>query len=170
MNKLEKEIAEIIHYLKMKPHPEGGFYSLLFEDTEKISAKCLPKNYKGSRPFWNAIYYLLPSGSKSIFHKITMNEMWNHYLGGSLELFDLSPEGPLKRIILGKNIFSGEQLSYIFPKGHWIGARPLIKSTFSLVSCVTCPGFTFLDWEKGERDKLVQKYPNFQQLIIDLTD
>jgi len=166
---LSKEIADIIKHFQMEPHPEGGFSKLLFEDPEMISQNCLPSNFRSSRPYWNAIYYLLPKGSVSVFHKLEMNEMWNHYLGGSLELFDLSSTGDLKKVILGKNIYNNEHLSYVIPKGHWIAAKPSKNSSFSLASCVTCPGFTFADWQKGEREHLIRLYPKLQDLIIEFT-
>jgi len=164
-----KKFEEIIEHFNMDPHPEGGFSKLLFEDSEIIQEKCLPNNYQGSRPLWNAIYYLLPKGSKSIFHKLKMSEMWNFYLGGSLELYDLAPNGDLKKTILGNNIFHDEKLSYVFPKDHWIAAKPTKNSSFCLVSCITSPGFTFQDWEKGNREKMIKLYPSHKDTIIELT-
>lgn len=166
---ITKEVAKIIKHFQMKPHPEGGFSKLLFEDSEMISEGCLPENYRGARPYWNAIYYLLPKGAISIFHKLDMNEMWNYYMGGSLELFDLSFKGELKKVILGKNILNGQELSYVIPKGHWIAAKPSKNSPYCLMSCVTCPGFTFSDWEKGKREHLIRLHPGLKDLITEFT-
>ncbi|MCB1116626.1 MAG: cupin domain-containing protein [Chlamydiia bacterium] len=166
---IPKEVKAIIEHFQMESHPEGGFSKLLFEDSEMISESCLPDSYCSSRPYWNAIYYLLPKGSISILHRLHMDEMWNHYMGGSLDLFDLSLEEGLKKIVLGKNIFDGQLLSYVIPKGHWIAAKPSTGSPYCLVSCVTCPGFTFSDWEKGERKQLLKLYPDLKDLIIEFT-
>ena len=160
---------EILELYNMKPHPEGGFSKLLFEDTEILKEGCLPVGYDGSRPLWNAIYYLLPTGSKSIFHKIRMNEMWNFHLGGSLDLYTLSPQGKLSKIVMGNRLDLDEHVSYVIPKNHWIAAEPTEGSPYSLVSCVTCPGFTFLDWQKGKREHLIKLYPNLENLIIEFT-
>lgn len=165
-----RKVEDIINHLKMNPHHEGGFFKLLYEDAETICKDCLPGNFEAARSLWNAIYYLLPRGSKSIFHRIRMTEMWNFYLGESLELYDLSPTGNLKKIILGKDIFNGEQLTYVVPKGHWMAAKPSKDSSYCLVSCVTCPGFTFSDWEKGDREEMIKLYPSFKEIIIELTD
>ena len=153
----------------MCEHPEGGYSKLLYEDIDNISEECLPAGYSGSRPTWNAIYYLLTKGTKSIFHKIKMAEMWSFHLGSSLELYDLNEEGVLTTSILGNNILSGEKLAYVFPKNHWIAARPTNSSQFSFVNCMTSPGFTFKDWEKAERNDLIKKFPKHTDLIIEFT-
>ena len=98
-----------------------------------------------------------------------MTEMWNFYLGDSLELFDISPKGILQRTILGHNISKEEKLAYVFLKDHWIAAKPCKDSSFSLVSCVTSPGFTFSDWEKGDRQQMIKSYPSHKNIIIELT-
>lgn len=169
MKVLETEYQKVIEIFNLKPHVEGGFASPLYEDEYAIKEQCLPYGYKGDRPFWNAIYYLLPRDSKCIFHKIKMDELWNFYLGGPLELFDISPLGKFKKIILGHDLSAGHQLAHVFPKNHWIGAKPAQNVEFSFVSCVTCPGFTFADWEKGDRQVLVDRFPHLKNIIEMLT-
>jgi predicted cupin superfamily sugar epimerase len=160
----------LVEHLNLKPHPEGGFAQTFYEDEGIIPMHALPQEFNGERPFWNAIYYLLPQGSKSILHKLRMNELWNFYLGGPLELYQLSPEGEFKKTILGNDIMKGQKLVHVFPKDHWIGAIPCKTSNFSLVSCVTAPGFTFDDWEKGEREVLLEKFPQLTPVIKLLTN
>lgn len=166
MNKVE----ELIRHFNMEPHPEGGFSKLLYEDNELIYEDSFTGTGERPRPLWNSIYYLLPEGSKSIFHRLTMTEMWNFYLGERLELYDLSTDGDLKRIILGPNVLNGEQVSYVVPKGHWMAAKPSENSSYCFVGCITCPGFTFLDWEKGERDELIKSFPVHKDIINELTE
>ena len=98
-----------------------------------------------------------------------MNELWNFYLGDSLELYDISPNSELKIVTLGHDLLNGEISTYVFPKGHWIAAKPKESSLFSFVSCVTCPGFTFDDWEEGNRQELLQKYPHLKDTILMFT-
>jgi uncharacterized protein len=164
-------LEDVIRVYDLQPHIEGGYSQLLYQDAQMLSQSCLTNDYESPRCLWNGIYYLLPSGGKCIFHRIRMTELWNFYLGVSLELFEISPEGMLKKIILGPNILSGEKFAYVFPKNHWIAAKCLSKksSEFSLVSCITTPGFTFADWEKGERKTLLKKYPSLRDVIISLT-
>jgi predicted cupin superfamily sugar epimerase len=163
-------IKDLLKKYSLEPHPEGGFARLLYEDPWKLSPDSLPSEFKSSRSLWNGIYFLLPGGCKSVFHRITMNELWNFYLGGPLELFQISPEGELKSLILGHDLLSGQEVAYVFPKNHWIAAKPTKNTVFSFVSCITAPGFTFDDWEKGDRNTLLSKYPHLSKEIISLTD
>ncbi len=163
------DIEELIKLYNLEAHPEGGFAQLLYQDPKIIEEQCLHEGMKGSRPIWNAIYYLLPRGSRCVFHRIKMSELWNIYLGGPLELFDISPSGELKKTILGHDVAIGHKLAYVFAKNHWIGAKPIRGFEYSFVSCVTCPGFTFEDWEKGNRIELLKMYPSLSELIISLT-
>lgn len=162
-------VEKLIQMYDLKPHVEGGFAQLFYADNQIIKEDYLPDGFKGDRPLWNAIYYLLPKDSRCTFHKIKMDELWNFYLGGPLELFDISISGKIKKTILGNDISAGQQLAYVFPKNHWIGARPIQGFEFSFVSCVTCPGFTFAEWEKGDRQKLLDQYSHLQEIIIALT-
>lgn len=162
-------IKNLIHLYNLKPHVEGGFAQLLYEDECRIKSECLPNGFQGDRAIWNAIYYLLPKGSRSILHRIKMDELWNFYLGEPLELFDISPAGELKKVILGQDLSANQRFAYVFPKNHWIGALPQEHAEFSFVSCVTSPGFTFADWEKGDYQKLSEAFPHLQEVIKALT-
>ena len=51
-----------------------------------------------------------------------------------------------------------------------MGALPAKGSDFSLVGCSTAPGFTFEDWEKGDRGNLLKQFPNAESVIKLLTD
>jgi len=156
---------EIIKYFQLKKHPEGGFSSVLYEDSDFISEECLPDMYSKKRPYWNAIYYLLTANCPCVFHRIQMSELWNFYLGEPLELFNISPDGVFEKCILGHDILNGQKLAYVFPKNHWIGAKTVQNSSFALVSCVTAPGFTFSDWELGEKQSLCDKFPHLRKFL-----
>ena len=67
----------------------------------------------------------------------------------------------------------------LVPAGHWQGAR-LARAggeagpesdahEWSLVSCVVTPGFSFEDFELGERGALLADYPRHGDAITALT-
>lgn len=161
----------IIEKFNLISHQEGGFFQLLYEDQFILSKKTLPQKYNGDRTLWNGIYYLLPPQSKSIFHRIRMNELWNFYSGGDLELFEIDQNGTLTKTILGTNINDPLVLpAHVVQNGNWMAAKPICKDSFSFVSCITAPGFTFDDWEEGKRSLLMEKFPQHSDLIIELTN
>ena len=147
---------QIIDFYGLEPHMEGGFYKTSFSDDEDLSVEALPPEYSSPRPFMNSILYLLPNGEKSVFHRIRMNEIWAFHLGGPLELFQISPDGTSEKICLGTNILKSEKIFHVVPKGFWMGARPADDSEYSLVSCITAPGFKFEDWEAANINQLLK--------------
>ena len=109
-------IEQIVNKLRLKPHIEGGFGGLYYQDSGKIIRESLPSYYNSERSYGNAIYFLLPAKTKSIFHRIKMNEIWHFYLGDPLELYHISPEGQLKKTVLGQDILADQKLVYVVPK------------------------------------------------------
>ena len=63
---------EVIAQLKLKPHPEGGYYRETFRDSG---------GHKG-RPHSTAILYLLKAGEVSRWHRVDAAELWHWYGGG----------------------------------------------------------------------------------------
>jgi predicted cupin superfamily sugar epimerase len=43
------------------------------------------------------------------------------------------------------------------------------SSGYALVGCMVAPGFEFKDFELFERNYLLDKYPNFKEIILKLT-
>ena len=48
-------------------------------------------------------------------------------------------------------------------------AEVIDKSSFSLIGCTVAPGFDFEDFEIGEREELISKFPKLKDLIKDFT-
>ena len=71
---------------------------------------------------------------------------------------------------LGNNIEAGESLQLVIPANHWFGAKLLTPDTYSLSSCTVAPGFDFKDFEMGERQKLLDAFPNHSEIINALTN
>lgn len=162
-------LNELIGHLKLEKHPEGGYFQLIYEDPLSVEACCLPIGYEGKRPICNAIYYALPASGICTLHKVRMSELWNFCMGSPIDLYTISPEGDLSEITLGNDLLAKHKPTHVVYGGHWVGARARKNCDFSLTTCVTAPGFTFKDWEKGERTDLATRYPGLKQTINMLT-
>src|SRR5882762_1813016 len=79
-----------VTHLNLQAHPEGGFYKETYRSEELILASGLPNQFSGSRNFSTAIYFLLRSQDRSLFHRIKSDELWHFHAGSSLTLFVLS--------------------------------------------------------------------------------
>ena len=63
----------------------------------------------------------------------------------------------------------GEIPQFVVQGGSWFGATVVNKDDFSLVGCTVAPGFDFHDFEMGQRDDLVSRFPIYQEIINKLT-
>ena len=166
---MNQQVQQLIDRYKLEPHPEGGFFRETYRSSEYFSATALPDRYGADRSFSTAIYYLLPEGAQSRLHRLKSDEFWHFYLGGPLELIQISPDGAVEEIALGHDISSGQQLQHLVPAGYWFGAQPMSESDFSFVGCTVSPGFDFSDFEMGDRDRLIKLFPAARTVIERLT-
>jgi predicted cupin superfamily sugar epimerase len=91
------------------------------------------------------IYFLLPGGAVSRWHRVRSDEVWQHIEGAPLELFELRPdEWRLHRSRLGSDTDQQTALHCV-PAGWWQAASSL--GSYTLVSCAVAPGFEFADFE-----------------------
>ena len=125
---------DIVRLLDLAPHPEGGFYRETFRDP----------NAPGGRAASTAIYFLLPGGAPSRWHRVDAAEGWHYYAGAPLELM-IEQNGRRRSQIIGMDMNSDEHPQGIVPAGAWQAARSL--GSWSLVGCTVAPGFDFAHFE-----------------------
>lgn len=129
------DAGEVARLLDLAPHPEGGFYRETFRD---------PRLVADGRAASTAIYYLLPAGQISAWHRVDAAEIWHFHAGAPLEL-SLFDDGRRAVHSLGADLFAGERPQAIVPAGVWQSARSLGRWT--LVGCTVAPGFEFSRFE-----------------------
>lgn len=125
---------DVIAHLGLHPHPEGGFYRETFRD----SSGPQPRGWS------TAIYYLLPRGHQSRWHRVDATELWLYHAGDPLELTLAAPAGAVNHV-LGTNLPAGMRPQVVVPAHTWQSARPL--GEWTLVSCTVAPGFEFAGFE-----------------------
>lgn len=157
-----------IKNLNMIPHPEGGFYKEVYKSEESITAKELKVDFEGSRMLWTSIYFLLRQGEVSNFHRLKSDEMWYYHSGSSLTIYMISPDGELITEQLGLNIKEGEKPQVLVPKDYIFGSA-MNNNGYALVGCMVSPGFEFRDFELLKRNVLLEKYPQYREIIMQLT-
>ena len=133
---------ELISTLRLERHPEGGFYREIF----RSAAHVLPGDGRGPRAALTTIYFLLPEGSVSRWHRVTSDEVWHLYEGGPLELLELDAANrDLSRHRLAPVGSSAGAPVCTIRAGMWQAARPL--GDYALVGCTVGPGFDFADFQ-----------------------
>ena len=138
--------------LGLRPHPEGGYYGESFRSPFRLT---LPDGRVRSAS--TAIFYLLPAGSWSTWHRVRSDEVWHHYDGAGLRLH---------RLGLGEARLDRETPQAVVPAGVWQAAEPAGGAV--LCGCTVAPGFEFEDFELGSAAALAGAFPELAELILRL--
>jgi predicted cupin superfamily sugar epimerase len=124
----------VVASLGLAPHPEGGFYREIFRDGDL-----------DNRGAATGIYFLLPRGVVSHWHKVDAVEIWLWHAGAPLALEMAAPDAAATHHPLGPDLSRGEALQRTVPKGHW--QRAWSDGDWTLVSCIVAPAFLFAGFE-----------------------
>jgi predicted cupin superfamily sugar epimerase len=159
----------LVRQLRLRPHPEGGFYRETYRAPLLIPRRALPRRYGGARAAATSILFLLPRGAVSRLHRIASDEAWHFHLGGPLLIVEIGPGGRPRRTLLGPDPARGHRLQHVVPAGTWFGARPAPGTAFTLVGCAVAPGFDFADFEMGDRAELLRRFSAARGEVLRLT-
>jgi predicted cupin superfamily sugar epimerase len=133
--------AELIAQLSLQPHPEGGFFREVFRSSGGVT----PADGRGARTALTTIYFLLPAGAASRWHRVSSDEVWHFYEGDPLEVLELDADcRTLTRHRLCPYSAGSGAPVHTVAAGHWQAARP--SGNYALVGCTVGPGFDFADF------------------------
>ncbi|MBU1105823.1 MAG: cupin domain-containing protein [Candidatus Riflebacteria bacterium] len=164
---LSQQARDWIKSLRLQRHPEGGYFAEVYRSEGMIRGEVLPE-HGGSRPFMTSIYFMLPSGDVSRFHRLKSDEIWYHHAGGCINIHQIDPAGRHSVFALGQDLEAGQRLQIVIKAGCWFGAV-VDGAEVGLVGCAVAPGFDFVDFELADRAKLLVQYPQFEEIINRLT-
>ncbi len=164
-----KNAAYYIEKLRLSTHIEGGAFRETYRSDMSIAQEHLPAEFKGNRSASTAIYFLLKEEQFSALHRIASDELWHFYEGDTLHIYEITGDGMLVTHILGKDLEKGEAFQCVVKAGSWFGSRCEVPGGFSLVGCTVAPGFDFEDFVLADRQTLSEEYPQYQELIRELT-
>ncbi len=128
----------LIELLRLKPHPEGGWYRQNFLDQPQADERALS----------SAIYYLLENGQMSRWHKVDAAEIWHFYAGSPLELQVSINKKTSTTHVLGVDFGAAQRPQIAVPAGQWQRAKSL--GEWTLVGCTVAPGFEFSGFEMAQ--------------------
>lgn len=153
--------------LNLTSHVEGGAFREIYRSDLLLPQQVLTETHKGDRNALTSIYFLLEFGEFSAFHRIASDELWHHYDGGDLCIYEIDSAGKLTRHVLGTSP-EAEPFALI-RAGSWFGSRVENIGEYTLCGCSVAPGFDFQDFELAERAELQHLYPQYGQLITELS-
>lgn len=132
--------ATLIKQLGLMPHPEGGYFRELHQSRVTV----VPTDARGSRSALTTIYFLLPAGAVSRWHRVQSDEVWHFYEGSPVELWIASPSADQAAPHTLGPLDNGSRPVRVVPGGSWQAARS--TGEYSLVGCTVGPGFDFADF------------------------
>lgn len=135
-----------------------------------MPAEALPGRYSTDRALGTAILYLLTSepDSFSALHRLPTDEVYHFHLGDPVEMLLLHPDGGSENVVLGPDVLNGQRVQHVVPRGVWQGSRVMGGGAWALLGTTMAPGFDFSDYEAGEADPLVERWPDRAEEIRSL--
>jgi len=114
------------------------------------------------------MYYLLPGGRVSKFHRVASDEIWHFLEGDPLELGTIEPSLAAFQTHLLGPASDRAQPVHVVPANSWQAARP--AGAFTLAGCTVGPGFEYGDLTMLEDDAAVmetvrRKFPGLGWLL-----
>jgi hypothetical protein len=153
-------MQDLIDKYKLVPHPEGGYYAVVYESKQAVTSPVVNKDRKAV----THIYFLLLKGQVSIFHKVAHDEIWNFYDGDPLKLIKYNGS-KIEEDIIGSGC---SDYASIVEGGVYQAAES--TGVYTLVGCSVAPGFEFEDFsllrdDLESKDKFLEKFPGHQKFV-----
>ncbi len=145
-----EEVRALIHLYNLEPLP---IELTLFHQTWKSRDA-----FSGGGPHGTAIVglYCDVPYSVSLFHKLTVDEVWHFYAGDPLRLILLYPDGSSRDVVMG-----GDQIvQFVVPAGVWQAGHMMAGGRYSLYGCTMAPGFMPEMFTGGTKAQLLAAYPD----------
>lgn len=152
---LNQAAFELTRRLNMTAHPEGGYFVETWRSVEACQLPTL-----GRRNLGTCIYFLMPYGQVSKFHRLTADEIWHFYQGDPITVLTLDPDRGLQKHLVGPIGTAHAAPQLVIPQGTWFGAlhEETGRHGYTLVGCTVSPGFEFQDFELAKREQLLAEY------------
>ena len=139
--------CELIRRYAMERHMENGMFIERHYDSDKPG-----------RADSGSIFYYVAPGESTGFHRIDCDEYWCHNAGADIEIWSFTPEGILKKYILGTSE-RAEPFAF-FKRGEIFASRlPEESPDGAFITCITVPRFTYEGFELMEKEKMLALYP-----------
>lgn len=151
---MDSVIQSLIDRYRLQPLPVEG---TLFAQTYRSVAEISPGHPVGTAMV--GLYCEEPR-SHSLFHRLTLDELWHFYAGDPFRLILLWPDGSSKEVVLGPNPNVGHQAQFCVPAGVWQAAHLIEGGQYSLYGCTMAPGWIPSCFEAGTRSMLMASHPD----------
>jgi uncharacterized protein len=140
-------VEELVHDLRLQPHPEGGWYREVFRSASAVH----PGDGRTARVALTSIDFLLGPGQFSAWHRVRSDEAWHWLEGAPLALWLVPPDLSRAERVLLAPVAEGTRPRHVVPAGWWQAAVP--EGGYAYVGATVGPGFEFADFAFGREDE-----------------
>jgi len=150
---------EVLKLLKLEPNATCGFVRLTFVSEQLLGAGVLPPPFAEARPIGSALYFMVTPNAPVRLHRIRNDQLYHYYLGDPLEVFMLSADRRVERVIVGPDLRNDQHVQLFIPGNTFHTARLIENGQWFLGASTEWPGVVSTDVEIGNLDVLAEKYP-----------
>ena len=143
-----KRAEQIREAYGMGSHTEGGWF------TEAFRTKTKGNERAGA----GSIFFLLDGADVSHFHQLDCDELWFFHEGCGVRLVVLQ-DGRITEHLLGLETDKGQRAAVFVPRGAVFAAVNLDPESYTLLSAVTSPAFTYEGFRLISQDELFKMDP-----------
>lgn len=150
---MHEDVARLIAQFSLTTLPSEG---TLFASTWRSTG-----NLVDGSPHGTAMIGLFCNDplSRSLFHRLPVDEVWHFYAGDPLRLMLLFQDGTARDVVLGPDPLRGHHVQFVVPAGVWQAGHVVDGGRYALFGCTMAPGFTGSMYEGGLRETLAAQYP-----------
>lgn len=153
--------ADVIQYLGLEAHIEGGYFRETYRALDNIHT---PRT-GGDRQLLTSIYYLLNRERSLDYWHRNQSPIMHYFHGGSpITYHTLAPDGEWQTVKLGMDLIAGEVPQLLVPAGYWKTAI-LEQGEFGLIGEAVAPGFDYRDMEIAQGEQLRAQYPHLWERV-----
>jgi len=81
----------------------------------------------------------------------------------------IDAKGKYSEVRIGRNVTKRNVPQFVVKGGTWFAARVIDDCSYSLLGCTVSPGFDFSDFTLAKRKDLIRKFPQHEDIIMQLT-
>jgi predicted cupin superfamily sugar epimerase len=159
----------IIDLLGLEPHATCGYVAETYRAADRIAPGGLGGTFADGRPVGSALYFLVTPERAVRLHRIQNDQLYHRYLGETLEVLALYPDGTHAVHLVGADLAAGEQVQLFLPGGTFHTARLRDRAGWFLGASTEWPGVEPSDVEIGDVALLTAAFPAAAALLRDFS-
>ncbi len=155
---------DLIHFLKLSPHQEGGYFSEVYRSPISIEI-----DGRGSRSLCTTIYYLLTSDRPTgHLHQNRSDIVHYFHLGDPAVYTTLDLGGHVESFTMGADLKAGHCAQRLVPGGFWKGSILVKSGSYALISESVSPGFDYADMQFATHELIRKQFPESLERVSHL--